>query len=314
MKIRYLSRVAAVLALALTTQISGAGVLTLSGGINSGGTITGVSIDSAGNVTVTGTPAGGTGGTGGSGGLLLGVPVCSLGASATAISPTQTSTLTANCTNSPASYAWTGGPPTASGSSATLAFPSVGSFTYTVTGTNGSGAGAASNSVTVNVTSSTPPPGNCPAVPAGLRVTNYTVAWTPQGTTGKKLYPIQQNEIAALKFTADGPNPSRSGQLSWVPNNTVSSNSVIVNISKCPGDFSQTGIPLTYLCRGEGGYSTLFYTQNSTSDYQCPIATGDYYINIRSGNRTSGSPIDPSYTITDNCPAGATCGVTVEFK
>ncbi len=306
MNINHLSRVAAVLALALTTQISGAGVLTLSGGINSGGTITGVSIDSAGNMTVTGTPAGGGGG---------GVPVCSLGASATNITTGGSSTLTANCTNSPTGYTWTGGPPTASGASAVLNFPSAGSFAYTVAATNLTGAGAASNSVTVNVTTTPAPvPGNCPAVAAGLRVTEYAVAWTPKGTTGKKVYPIQQNEIAALKFTADGPNPSRSGQLSWVPTNTVNSKSVIVNISKCPGDFSQTGIPLTYLCRGEGGYSTLFYTQNSTSDYECPIATGDYYINIRSGDRNTGSPIDPSYPIADNCPAGATCGVVVEFK
>jgi len=311
MKISYLSSAAAVLALALT-QTSGAGILTLNG--SNEGTISGVSINSAGDMVVTtGAPPPPP---------PPGTPVCNLGANPLSIAPGGSSGLTASCSPGPiTNYAWTvtNNGPTASGLGGTLPFPSVGSFTYSVLATNASGPGNSSNSVTINV-ATPPPPGSCPAIPAGTTLTNYNVVWSPKGGTPKKLYPIKRDEIAALKFTADGPISTRYGYLSWVPNTSVASKPVIINISRCPGDFTQPDASAsnpTYLCRGEGATSRVNYTQAgiySALSLQCIIGTGDYYINIRNGERASGSVRDPSYPITDTCPAGGTqCGVTVTF-
>lgn len=304
MKISHLSIAAAVLALALT-QTSGAGILTLNG--NNQGTIGSVSINSAGDMVVTtGAPPPPP---------PPGTPVCTLSASAINIVPNQNSTLTATCTNSPTSWSWTassGAPAAPTGASGTISSSSDGSFTYSVLATNASGPGNSSNPVTINV-ATPPPPGSCPT-PTGT-VTNYNVLWNPQGGTPKQLFRIKKDEIAALKFTAD--NSGRNGYLTWVPNTSVSSKSVIVNISKCPGDFTQPSSPATYLCRAEGTENTILYNQAASytsASYACNIGTGDYYINIRNGARTSGSNKDPSYAITDSCPAGATCGVNVEFR
>lgn len=307
MKISHLSIAAAVLALALT-QTSGAGTLTLNNIVQ--GPIGSVSINSAGDMVVTtGAPPPPP---------APGVPACTLGANPLNIAPTQTSTLAVtSCTNNPDSYTWTassGAPAAPPGTGGTIAFPNVGTFTYSVTPANTTtGLTGTPSSVTINV-ATPPPPGSCPT-PTGT-VTNYNVLWNPQGGTPKQLFRIKKDEIAALKFTADN-NSGRNGYLTWVPNTSVSSKSVIVNISKCPGDFTQPSSPATYLCRAEGTENTILYNQAASytgASYACSIGTGDYYINIRNGARTSGSNKDPSYAITDSCPAGAICGVNVEFR
>jgi hypothetical protein len=274
MKISYLSSAAAVLALALT-QTSGAGTLTLNN-IDQG-TIGSVSINSAGDMTVTTTsstpPA-------------PGVPVCSLGASATNIEPTQTSTLTANCSNSPTSYTWTassGAPAAPAGASNTIAFPNVGSFTYSVFATNGTGSGNSSNSVTINVAAaSTSGDPTCPAPP--LAVTEIDQS---RGT--KKTYIYGTNQVRAVRFTAGN---NTFGSVGWIIPSGTTPVSQLVSISRCPGDFTKT-----YPCGSTGTQNTLWTTNGAAASYLCPLTAGQvYYVNVRNGISTAAS------------------GVTVELK
>jgi hypothetical protein len=75
-------------------------------------------------------------------------PVCTLTAVPATVSKNGPSLLTSSCTNSPTSYAWTGG--TCAGTTAaTCAVTPSQTTTYTVTATNGSGSGSASATVTV---------------------------------------------------------------------------------------------------------------------------------------------------------------------
>lgn len=82
------------------------------------------------------------------------VPVCTLTAAPAAVASGASSTLTANCTNSPTSYTWTNTnfPSTASSGTVTP----TGTTTYTVTATNSAGTSAPARA-TVTVTSANVP-------------------------------------------------------------------------------------------------------------------------------------------------------------
>jgi len=91
------------------------------------------------NQTVTCVAGGGGGG---------GVPVCA----PTVTPPTpgvgQSATITANCSNAPTKYIWTGGTCARAGATCVVEKAKATSVTYTVQGTNSSGTGAAA-SITV---------------------------------------------------------------------------------------------------------------------------------------------------------------------
>ena len=122
-------------------------------------------------------------------------PVCtSVSASPSSVSVGTPANVifSANCNNTPTSYAWTatnGGPAltsTGNGSTATATFPatSTASYGYTVTATNGGGSGSASTTVQV---SSVPPPSctlsaNPTAVNAGSSST-LTASCSPAATS-----------------------------------------------------------------------------------------------------------------------------------
>ena len=101
--------------------------------------------------TVSGTPPNQTvtcvTASGGSGG---GVPACAPTASPSAsVSTGQQVVISANCSNSPTAYIWSGSACSSAGATCTDAKSFKGSKTYSVSGTNGSGTGP-SASITIN--------------------------------------------------------------------------------------------------------------------------------------------------------------------
>jgi hypothetical protein len=88
-------------------------------------------------------------------GIVSNLPVCTLTAAPATVSKNGPSLLTSSCTNSPTSYAWTGG--TCAGTTAaTCAVTPAVTTTYGVTATNASGSGSASATVTVATGDITP--------------------------------------------------------------------------------------------------------------------------------------------------------------
>jgi hypothetical protein len=90
-----------------------------------------------------------------------GLPACSISGPASAVINTAF-TLTANCTNGPTAYAWTGTGTSGSTASQNLSIAALGSYTFTVAGTNATGAGPISASHTVTITAAEPPPIDVP--------------------------------------------------------------------------------------------------------------------------------------------------------
>jgi hypothetical protein len=84
---------------------------------------------------------------GGGGG---GVPVCAPAANPATPAAGQSTTISANCSNQPNGYVWTGGTCVGTtGATCTVSKRRAGPTTYTVSATNGTGTGAAA-SITVN--------------------------------------------------------------------------------------------------------------------------------------------------------------------
>lgn len=277
MKISYLSTAAAVLAIALT-QASGAGVLTLNGGIGNGGTITGVSIDAAGNITVTGTAAGGGGG---GGGATTAPSSCTIGANTFTPTAGGSSILSVNCTGGSAatSYSWTssaGAPTIATGPTnpVTVNFPTAGGpFTYSATASNSAGSTNTTNNVSITV--SAQQTGNCPAALAGTIEVPF--AWNPP--TNYIRTSIKQNEIRAYSFTTSSVS-TRVGSVALGPNTSTQFASKLISLSRCPGDFS-----VAFPCKADGIYATMNYAQGATGNFdQCRLELNTrYYLNIRNG-------------------------------
>ena len=84
------------------------------------------------NQTVTCVAGGGGGG---------GVPVCAPTANPPSPSVGEATTISANCSNAPTGYKWTGGTCTHAGSTCTVEKSSAASVTYTVKASNSSGSG-----------------------------------------------------------------------------------------------------------------------------------------------------------------------------
>lgn len=164
------------------------------------------------------------------------VPACTISLSPSTVTAGGGATISANCTNGPiTAYNWSPttnfGPPM-SGQSATLNFPSAGTYTYVVSGTNANGTGANSFGATVTVNPVSTGGGGssgCAIQPA---------AFYDSLNTNQKQVTIDRNGYVALYL----PIADHAGQqviLSTVQVNQQPLNlKVQISLSPCPGDFT----------------------------------------------------------------------------
>lgn len=139
-----------------------------------------------------------------------------------------------------------------------------------------------------------PPPiaGSCPPIPIGLQVREVA-----QSIGTKKTYMNKANQGIAVKFVATD---KTFGSVGWIMPIGVTWRNQLISISKCRGDFVQD-TP----CRGTGTSNTLFTTTADGQPYCKLVAGQTYFVNIRT---------DVDHTGVDQCPVGATCGLTLELK
>lgn len=150
---------------------------------------------------------------------LGGVPVCTLNATPSTITPPATSTLTVSCSNNPTSYTWSNPPGFAANQTTGTVSPIV-TTTYTVTGTNELGAGPTA-SATVIVTSITPAP-SCTITPASASV--------QQGATSQLFTAVCSNSPASWAWTLDG-NPVGVSAASYTTANNLSVATHVVGVT-----------------------------------------------------------------------------------
>ena len=157
-----------------------------------------------------------------------------------------------------------------SGASATLTFPTAGSFSYSLTGSNAAGAGVAST-------------------PATLTVTPVAATCVPQPVAG--LFPGSIARSVAI---------ARGGSVTWsLPIYTVVGRTLEIlssqttsteqgltsefTVSTCPGDFTR----MQAECDGWGGVETsgtqlIAATAASVLTGTCTVVVGQqYYLNVR---------------------------------
>jgi hypothetical protein len=233
-----------------------------------------MSIDPAGNLNITCTPAGGGGGTPTVPSCVVPTVIVTQGAAS--------ATLTASCSGSPTSYAWTAGTSPSLGGPATSQsfsvgpFPNLGSFTYTVVATNSVGDSAPATG-TVSVVA----PGTCTASsvtgvwPDGFQ--QPLVAIPKLGSASYQLPPLtvsgRKYTISSVQSLANtaGPNP--------LP--------LEIAISSCPGDFSSAAVLpncAKYGPADTGGVQLPSYAGVAPKGTYCTIPLGNtktYYVNIR---------------------------------
>jgi len=254
----------------------------------------GLTMDPAGNISVTCTEDGDNGGTG--------VPVCSPYATPQTFTSSATATnviaLTANCSGSPTSYQWGNSPtspgvvPVGAGATANTTFgPSTpaGTYTFYVTASNASGAGAqATLSFTVTSQGTTQCPsgqqlvnGVCQPINNGGGGTQCNGTVDGFTYTGQfKDYSILQGGTASFRLPAMTQNGRHVEMIAFQSTSTPSDLQSEVTISDTCGNFT---VPAE--CRQSGSsWSSidLWAFVGGTVPGYCSLTPGrTYYVNVR---------------------------------
>lgn len=253
-----------------------AATIALNGGTGTSCSYTAYSADSSGNMQVTCDTGSGTGTS----------PVCTLTASPSTIISGASSQLTANCTGSPTSYAWTGSG-TANFTSSTSSSPvsTTSTATYTVVGTNSLGSSnPASTVVTVGVVTPPPPPptGDCTIV---------DVTWSPGFKFGvTPVHAMQAGKMMAFRMTV--PANKRVAQAGTAYADVAET----LSISSTACDFS-AALERTS-CLTSGDNDPVMYNGPGTGGYcGTPVGSVIYY-NVKHSPLPNGA---------EGCAAGTLC-------
>jgi hypothetical protein len=218
-------------------------------------------------------------------------PSCTVTVSPASIGAGSSSSITAACTPAATSWLWsvTAGGPAMSGPSASLVFPTPGTYVYTVTPSNAAGSGAPAAG-SVIVTGGPPTTGDCtPISTSGAFAANgvklisidrgakVSYALPVYGTPGKTL------EILSIQSTA-----SQSDLTSEF------------SVSTCPGDFDRVPAECkTWGTVNQSGTQLYASTNGFPLAGTCTVITGQqYYINVRN---TQFDRVTPACTQANTC-------------
>jgi hypothetical protein len=264
-----------------------------------------LSMDPAGNLTITCTPAAPGGGT-----APPTIPSCTIPSVAVTIpagATTTTATVGAVCSGSPATYAWTSSdvPAFVSPTTASVTVGPLPASTYhfTVVATNTAGSSpSAAGTLTIN-----------PA-PAG------------GGTAGCATGPT--NAVFSGNFTGDHPTIVSGSFASYVlptftaannsymnftaveSNNTISGLPIEYTVSPCVGDFTSTSVPpfCTAFGTANSGIALNAFEGNTATTTGVAVCimqpNTQYYLNVRAAK--------PPAPGVNSCPAGS-CSLYVQF-
>ena len=241
-------------------------------------------LEAAGNTiyTATGTNLAGVGNTA-SAAVTAAAPSCTLTAVPSTVSPNSASTLTASCSQTPISYAWSGGTCVGNATNTCNVTPAV-TTAYSVTGSDSVGPGNTANA-TVSVLAD-------PGCPNGYTYTVVPITWESQMAHKGPLLTMNHCEVKAFQFTMLAREPTRSQTFyATVPK--------YMSLSQTAFDFSPE--LEASACAGAGQNNPIIWNETTAGLYPwgCQTtATATYYLNVRNADSREGP---------DNCSAGQTC-------
>jgi hypothetical protein len=221
-------------------------------------------------------------------------PSCTVSVSPASITAGSSASITAACNPAASSWLWsvTGGGPAMSGPSASLTFPTAGTYVYTVTPSNtaGSGAPAAGTVIVTAGTGTGGPPAGCTpiATSGGFQANGTKLIQIDRGAKVSYALPVYATAGRTLEILSIQSTASQSDLTSEF------------SVSACPGDFDTVPAECkTWGTVNQSGTQLYASTNGNQLAGTCTVITGvQYYINVRN---TQFDRVTPACTQANTC-------------